>query len=154
MKPKSQEVFLPGPAGRLEGKYYKNPKFGSPVAIVLQPHPQYGGSMNNKVVPLAYNIFLDNGFSVIGINFRGVGEGDGVFDNGQGWNKPHKVTKKLAEMAGITAYILWYKLIGDMMIHIKEKKIDQDNKDGYEAEPVRLEHEKRIKYRENKKVKH
>ena len=35
MNPKSTEVFIPGPAGRLEGKYYKNPKFGSPVAIVL-----------------------------------------------------------------------------------------------------------------------
>ena len=35
MKPKSSEIFIPGPAGRLEAKYYKNPKFGSPVAIVL-----------------------------------------------------------------------------------------------------------------------
>ena len=32
MKQKSLEVFIPGPAGRLEAKYYKNPKFGSPVA--------------------------------------------------------------------------------------------------------------------------
>ena len=42
MKPKSLEIFIPGPAGMLEAKYYKNPKFGSPVAIVLHPHPQYG----------------------------------------------------------------------------------------------------------------
>ena len=84
MKPKSSEIFIPGPAGRLEGKYYKNPKFGSPVAIVLQPHPQYGGSMNNKIVQLMYNIFLENGFSVVRINFRGVGKSDGIFDNGQG----------------------------------------------------------------------
>ena len=84
MKPKSTEIFIPGPAGRLEAKYYKNPKFGSPVAIVLQPHPQYGGSMNNKIVQTAYNIFLENDFSVIRINFRGVGKSDGVFDNGQG----------------------------------------------------------------------
>ena len=84
MKPKSTEIFIPGPAGRLEGKYYKNPKFGSPVAIVLHPHPQYGGTMNNRIVQTAYNIFLENGFSVIKINFRGVGKSDGVFDNGQG----------------------------------------------------------------------
>ena len=84
MKPKSTEIFIPGPAGRLEAKYYKNPKFGSRVAIVLQPHPQYGGTMNNKIVQLAYNIFLENGFSVIKLNFRGVGKSDGVFDNGQG----------------------------------------------------------------------
>ena len=84
MKPKSVEVFIPGPAGRLEGKYYKNPKFGSPVAIVLHPHPQYGGTMKNKVVQTVYNVFVENGFSVIKINFRGVGKSDGVFDNGQG----------------------------------------------------------------------
>jgi len=84
MKSKSSEIFIPGPAGRLEAKYYKNPKFGSPVAIVLHPHPQYGGSMKNKIVHLMFNLFLENGFSVIKINFRGVGKSDGVFDNGQG----------------------------------------------------------------------
>ena len=84
MKSKSSEIFIPGPAGRLEAKYYKNPKFGSPVAIVLQPHPQYGGTMKNKIVQLMYNIFLENGFSVVKLNFRGVGKSDGVFDNGQG----------------------------------------------------------------------
>ena len=84
MKPKSLEIFIPGPAGRLEAKYYKNPKFGSPVAIVLHPHPQYGGTMNNKIVQLMYNIFVENGFSVIKVNFRGVGKSDGEFDNGQG----------------------------------------------------------------------
>ena len=30
-----------------------------------------------------YNIFVDNGFSVIKVNFRGV-KSEGVFDNGQG----------------------------------------------------------------------
>ena len=70
MKPKSSEIFIPGPAGRLEAKYYKNPKFGSPVAIVLQPHPQYGGTMNNKLVQLIYNTFLDNGFFVNPIFLR------------------------------------------------------------------------------------
>ena len=84
MKPKSLEIFIPGPAGRLEAKYYKNPKFGSPVAIVLHPHPQYGGTMNNKIVQVMYNIFLENGFSVIKVNFRGVGKSEGVFDNGLG----------------------------------------------------------------------
>ena len=84
MKPKSTEIFIPGPAGRLEGKYYKNPKFGSPVAIVLQPHPQYGGTMNNKVVVDTFHTFMENNFSVCRFNFRGVGKSDGEFDNGQG----------------------------------------------------------------------
>ena len=84
MKPKSLDIFIPGPAGRLEAKYYKNPKFGSPVAIVLHPHPQYGGTMNNKIVVETFNTFMENEFSVCRVNFRGVGKSDGEFDNGQG----------------------------------------------------------------------
>ena len=41
------EIFIPGPAGRLEAKYYKSKKNTSPIALVLHPHPQYGGTMNN-----------------------------------------------------------------------------------------------------------
>ena len=51
MENKILEIFIPGPAGRLEAKYYKSKKKKtSPIALVLQPHPQYGGTMNNKVV--------------------------------------------------------------------------------------------------------
>jgi alpha/beta superfamily hydrolase len=84
MKQKSSEIFIPGPAGRLEGKYFKNGKQKSPIAVVLQPHPQYGGTMNNRVVVEVFKSFVDNGFSVLRINFRGVGKSEGTFDNGQG----------------------------------------------------------------------
>ncbi len=84
MKQKSIEVFIPGPAGRLEGRYFKNQKQKSPIAIVLQPHPQYGGTMNNRVIVEIFNAFIENGFSVLRLNFRGVGKSDGSFDNGQG----------------------------------------------------------------------
>ena len=84
MKQKSSEVFIAGPAGRLEAKYFKNEKKGSPIAIVLQPHPQYGGTMNNKIVQESFNVFVKNGFSVMRLNFRGVGKSEGTFDNGQG----------------------------------------------------------------------
>ena len=84
MKQKSFEVFIAGPSGRLEAKYFKNQKKGSPIAIVLQPHPQYGGTMNNRIVQEAYNVFLKNDFSVLRLNFRGVGKSEGTFDNGQG----------------------------------------------------------------------
>ena len=58
MKQKSSEIFIPGPSGRLQGKYFKNQKKNSPVAIILQPHPQYGGTMNNRVVLEVYNTFI------------------------------------------------------------------------------------------------
>ena len=80
----SKEIFIPGPSGRIQGKYFKSEQPKAPVAIVLQPHPQYGGTMNNRVVYETYNCFYKNNFSVIRINFRGVGKSDGIFDNGQG----------------------------------------------------------------------
>ena len=78
------EIFIPGPAGRLEAKYFKSKKNTSPIALVLHPHPQYGGTMNNKVVVDTFQTFVDNNFSVCRVNFRGVGKSDGEFDNGQG----------------------------------------------------------------------
>ena len=84
MENKVLEIFIPGPAGRLEAKYFKSKKNTSPIALVLQPHPQYGGTMNNKVVVETFNIFKENNFSVCRFNFRGVGRSDGEFDNGQG----------------------------------------------------------------------
>jgi len=84
MENKISEIFIPGPCGRLHAKYIKNDKPGAPIALVLQPHPQYGGTMNNRIVYETYNCFYKMGFSVIKINFRGVEKSDGVFDNGQG----------------------------------------------------------------------
>ena len=84
MEIKNREIFIPGPSGRIQAKYSKSEQLGAPVALVLSPHPQYGGTMNNKVVYETYNCFYKNKFSVIRINFRGVEKSDGIFDNGQG----------------------------------------------------------------------
>ena len=84
MKNEDKEIFISGPAGRIQAKYFKSKQSGAPVALILQPHPQYGGTMNNRIVYETYNCFYKNGFSVIRINFRGVDKSDGIFDNGQG----------------------------------------------------------------------
>ena len=84
MKSKNKEIFIPGPSGRIQAKYFKSKQQGAPIALVLQPHPQYGGTMNNRIVYETYNCFYKNNFSVIRINFRGVAKSDGIFDNGQG----------------------------------------------------------------------
>jgi alpha/beta superfamily hydrolase len=44
------EVIFAGPEGRLEGRYHPQKDRDAPIAIVLHPHPQFGGTMNNKVV--------------------------------------------------------------------------------------------------------
>lgn len=78
------EVIFTGPEGRLEGRYHHNDNPTSPVAIVLHPHPLYGGTMNNKVVYTIYQSFVKNGFSVLRFNFRGVGRSLGKYDEGIG----------------------------------------------------------------------
>lgn len=78
------EVILNGPEGRIEGRYSHSEKKNAPVALVLHPHPVHGGTMNNKVVYNLYHSFVRQDFSVLRINFRGVGRSQGQFDNGIG----------------------------------------------------------------------
>ena len=79
------ELIFPGPEGRLEGRYHPQPgKPDAPIAIVLHPHPQYGGTMNNRVVYNLHYAFHNMGFTVMRFNFRGVGRSQGEFDQGIG----------------------------------------------------------------------
>ena len=78
------DVIINGPDGRLEGRYQHSRVPNAPIAIVLHPHPQYGGTMNNKVVYALYNGFARHGFSVLRFNFRGVGRSQGGYDRGEG----------------------------------------------------------------------
>lgn len=73
-----------GHAGRIEGRYYKSPRQNAPVALILHPDPNFGGTMNNKVVYSLFRCFKDLGFSVLRFNFRGVGRSQGQFDDGNG----------------------------------------------------------------------
>jgi alpha/beta superfamily hydrolase len=89
------EVIICGTVGRIEGKYHQNPNPKAPVALVLHPHPLYGGTMNNKITYNLYKSFVNNGFSVLRVNFRGVGKSQGKFDNGVG------------ELVDVTAVLNW-----------------------------------------------
>jgi len=57
MNIENKEIFIPGPSGRIQAKYFKNKQKGAPGALVLQPHPQYGGTMNNRIVYETYSCF-------------------------------------------------------------------------------------------------
>ena len=78
------EVIFPGPEGRLEGRFSPGPRPRAPVAMILHPHPQGGGTMNNAIVLALYKTFVKRGFATLRFNFRGVGKSQGVFDNGIG----------------------------------------------------------------------
>lgn len=78
------EIIYNGPEGRLEGRYHPGKTPTAPIALILHPHPQYGGTMNNKVVYNLFHIFAKRGFAVLRFNFRGVGRSQGEFDDGLG----------------------------------------------------------------------
>lgn len=77
-------IQFQGPAGRIEGKYHKSDQPRAPLALILHPHPKFGGTMNNKVVYALFNACKRRGFSVLRFNFRGVGLSEGDYDNGVG----------------------------------------------------------------------
>ena len=78
------EVIFPGPEGRLEGRYHPQKERDAPIAIILHPHPQFGGTMNHKVVHKLHYTFFNMGFTVLRFNFRGVGRSQGEYDQGVG----------------------------------------------------------------------
>jgi alpha/beta superfamily hydrolase len=78
------EIIINGPEGRLEGRYHHSKDGNAPIALLLHPHPQHGGTMNNKVVYTLFHGFVRQGFSALRFNFRGVGRSQGTFDRGEG----------------------------------------------------------------------
>lgn len=78
------EVMITGPVGRIEGRYKHAKVPGSPIALILHPNPQRGGTMNNKIAFSLFNSFADQGFSTLRFNFRGVGRSQGEFGHGEG----------------------------------------------------------------------
>ena len=59
------EVIFNGPAGRIEARYHHNKAPGSPIAILLHPHPTFGGTMNNPIVHSLYQMYVSRGFSAL-----------------------------------------------------------------------------------------
>jgi len=78
------EIFFAGPEGRLEGRYHHSSNPDAPLALLLHPSPEHGGTMNNKITYMMFQAMKLRGFSVLRFNFRGVGKSQGVFDRGEG----------------------------------------------------------------------
>ena len=82
----SAEIFLEGPTGRLEAltdipsESAQQPAY----AIICHPHPQHSGTMRNKVVTILERSLRELGLHTIRFNFRGVGESEGEYAEGEG----------------------------------------------------------------------
>lgn len=82
----SRNLFLEGPAGRLEAILWKPSAAARPplAAVVCHPHPLFGGTMHNKVVYQAAKSLDALGIPVLRFNFRGAGQSAGEHDRGHG----------------------------------------------------------------------
>ena len=89
MKDFEKEFFIAGPAGQIQATCHKPDEQGilvdqKKVAVICHPHPQHGGTMDNKVVTTLMRTYRDLGITLVRFNFRGVGKSQGEFDSGRG----------------------------------------------------------------------
>jgi len=84
MNSKTVRQLTPGPAGAIECALDQPEGVPRGVAVVCHPHPQQGGTMDNKVVQTLARAFLQLGYRTVRFNFRGVGSSEGAWDHGQG----------------------------------------------------------------------
>ncbi len=80
------EFFLSGPAGRLEclADVPEADQARPAVVVLCHPHPLHGGTMRNKVVTIMERSLRELGLKTVRFNFRGTGESEGEFDDGEG----------------------------------------------------------------------
>lgn len=86
MNSNTRRVHVAGPAGVLRVAIDDPAGGAAPVgvAVVCHPHPQHGGTMDNKVAQTLARAFVQLGYRAVRFNFRGVGGSEGGWDEGRG----------------------------------------------------------------------
>jgi hypothetical protein len=79
----TERHLIDGPAGPLE-VVLNIPDGPRGIALVAHPHPQQGGTLDNKVVQTLAKTFFTLDYVAVRFNFRGVGQSQGAFDEGIG----------------------------------------------------------------------
>ena len=80
----TERVLIAGPAGTLEVVVNAPDSARRGIAMVAHPHPQQGGTLDNKVAQTLAKAFHSLDYVALRFNFRGVGASAGSFDQGQG----------------------------------------------------------------------
>jgi uncharacterized protein len=84
MNPRTVREEIAGPAGRIECAIDRPEGTPRGVAVVCHPHPQFGGTLDNKVVQTVTRAFLQIGWASVRFNFRGIGRSEGGWGEGVG----------------------------------------------------------------------
>jgi alpha/beta superfamily hydrolase len=88
MNSQTRRLSIAGPAGTLVLAIDEPPQLPPEglrgVAVVCHPHPLHGGTMDNKVAQTLARTFVQLGYRAVRFNFRGVGDSQGVWDEGRG----------------------------------------------------------------------
>jgi alpha/beta superfamily hydrolase len=84
MRASTRREFVAGPAGRIECAVDLAEGAKRGVALIAHPHPLFGGTLDNKVVQTLARAFVELGYETWRPNFRGVGQTEGVHDEGRG----------------------------------------------------------------------
>jgi len=84
MRASTRRVFVAGAAGRIECAVDSPDGTPRGVALIAHPHPLFGGTLDNKVVQTLARAFVELGYEAWRPNFRGVGQTEGVHDEGRG----------------------------------------------------------------------
>jgi alpha/beta superfamily hydrolase len=82
----TERRLLAGPSGPLELALDAPAAAARAVglALVCHPHPLHGGTLDNKVVQTLARSFVQLGWRALRLNYRGVGQSAGVWDEGRG----------------------------------------------------------------------
>jgi len=73
-----------GPAGDLECAIDMPHGPLQGTAVICHPHPQHGGTLDNKIVATLARAFVQCGWRAVRFNFRGIGASAGHWDEGRG----------------------------------------------------------------------
>lgn len=84
MNAQTQRKHVAGPRGSIECAEDAPNDAPRGVAVLCHPHPQHGGTMDNKVVQTLSRAFRHLGYTSVRFNFRGVGGSTGEWAQGVG----------------------------------------------------------------------
>jgi uncharacterized protein len=84
LNPRTEQRVVAGPAGALQCAVDAPEGAARGLAVICHPHPQHGGTMDNKVVVTLARAHLQCGWRTVRFNFRGIGASAGAWDEGRG----------------------------------------------------------------------